>query len=413
MIEVNSTQFPDVLQPIDHIESPGHIRLILKSLFQDSKTTESLLNEIQQKNISNFETILEFLRQKANQTGSSDLIKKFDSYEQDLFKSILAYHPETLPNVKAAFWPNPARVPDANLYSVMPVIKSHHFINKNTPVASAGSCFAVEIAKELQRRKFNYVITENCHSSPEDGILVDDYSNDKAFSGFSANWGMLFTSPSLLQLAQRGFGTREFQKILMPWQKTPSELVYIDPYRENVTFLSPEAYEKDYINHTNAIRKALTSAEYFVFTLGLNECWEFMFDGSFIAQAPPDLPIATLTRLKILTVEENVFYLQSFLNLVRQYNPNLKLILSVSPVPLYATALGMTTDVITANMHSKSVLRVAAQEMVTRNEGVYYFPSFEQVLWCTRDPWESDFRHVNPSAIKAVMDLFEKTFVSS
>jgi hypothetical protein len=115
----------------------------------------------------------------------------------------------------------------------------------------------------------------------------------------------------------------------------------------------------------------------------------------------------------VMTVEENISELQRALNILRVYNPEIKIILSVSPVPFHGTFRGEDYHVIAANNHSKSVLRIAAQQFVESNDNAYYFPSYETVLYCTQEPWADDQRHVSRIAVNNVMKLFEKMFVNT
>ncbi|GAB5374094.1 MAG: hypothetical protein AcusKO_05560 [Acuticoccus sp.] len=55
----------------------------------------------------------------------------------------------------------------------------------------------------------------------------------------------------------------------------------------------------------------------------------------------------------------------------------MRVMLTVSPVPLMTTAL--PRHVLTSTVHSKSMLRVAAQNLVNRDDLVDYFPSYEVV----------------------------------
>ena len=153
-------------------------------------------------------------------------------------------------------------------------------------------------------------------------------------------------------------------------------------------------------------------SEYFVVTLGLNECWEYIPDGSVISRNPKELNFRFLLRPRVLSVEENIDNIQRFFDIVRAHNPDFKLIVSVSPVPFMATWQGSDKHVVTANTHSKAVLRVAAEELASRNEGIFYFPSFEMVTVCTANPWQTDLRHVTPEAVDRVMQLFDTIFVS-
>ena len=133
-------------------------------------------------------------------------------------------------------------------------------------------------------------------------------------------------------------------------------------------------------------------------------------DGSVISRGPKTSHHFALFRHRVLSVDENLACLQRFLDVVRAHNPALKLIVTVSPVPLLATGLADDTHVIAANGHSKAVLRTAAEELRRRNDGVYYFPSYEMVSCCLNDPWEDDTRHVKRAAVAQIMTAFEAAF---
>ena len=95
---------------------------------------------------------------------------------------------------------------------------------------------------------------------------------------------------------------------------------------------------------------------------------EFIPDGSVFSRSPRNAELMSLVRPKVLTVQENVDNIQSFFDIIRKHNPNLKLIISVSPIPFIATVRSKDCHVIEANTHSKAVLRVAAEEIVRTND---------------------------------------------
>ena len=147
-------------------------------------------------------------------------------------------------------------------------------------------------------------------------------------------------------------------------------------------------------------------------TLGLNEAWQYLPDGTYISRNPRNKNLNGLLTHRTLSVEENIDYLQRFVDVVRAHNPNIKLVVTVSPVPFLATGRADEYHVITANGHSKAVLRVAAQEIVERNENVFYFPSYEVVTVCSPEIWTEDQRHVHPDAIRRVMATFDEMFLT-
>jgi hypothetical protein len=119
----------------------------------------------------------------------------------------------------------------------------------------------------------------------------------------------------------------------------------------------------------------------------------------------------SLFRRRQLSVADNVQELERILEVYARHKPEIKLIVSVSPVPLNKTF--SSDHVVVANSLSKAVLRVAAQEFVARHPGTaFYFPSYETVLYGTRAPWEADMRHVSGEAVARVMALFQRMFLA-
>ena len=113
---------------------------------------------------------------------------------------------------------------------------------------------------------------------------------------------------------------------------------------------------------------------------------------------------------KTLTVAENVNNIELFFDTVKKHNPNFKLILSLSPVPFLATGRAETHHVVEANCHSKSTLRVAIEEVVRNNADIYYLPSYEYVTYCSKQPWQSDDRHVRTDTVEQIIQMFSDIF---
>ena len=95
---------------------------------------------------------------------------------------------------------------------------------------------------------------------------------------------------------------------------------------------------------------------------------------------------------------------------MRALNPNVKIVITVSPVPLKTTfefKSAMQADCI-----SKSTLRVVAHEFVTKHPDVVYWPSFEVVRWLGGHvgPYygtdDDSALHIGDDVVKAITDLF-------
>jgi hypothetical protein len=92
--------------------------------------------------------------------------------------------------------------------------------------------------------------------------------------------------------------------------------------------------------------------------------------------------------------------------MMQEANPNIRFILTVSPVPLTATK--SNNHVLVATMESKSILRAVAGQLMTNNTHIDYFPSYEII----NSPafrgvfFESNQRSVNGHGVNFVMDSF-------
>jgi hypothetical protein len=320
----------------------------------------------------------------------------FQTLRKEYRENAEAYKNKMFGGKSYVFWPNPLHKENpSHLNNTPPVSRSFPFITKETKIVSAGSCFAMEIAHYLMKNGFNYVVTE------------DDTRYELPIS--SARWGTIFNTPSFCQLIERSFGVKQLPPII--WTQGKGEgTEYRDPFREDVIYKSKDDYKKDYYTHISKAKKALEEAEVIIITLGVNEVW-FLRNTEFaFAQAPWNIS-PLLAEKKVLSVEENLKFLQRMYDVLKMFNPKVKIIISVSPVPLHASFRGQEAHVIEANCHSKSILRVTAEEFVKRNHEAYYLPSYESVMYCTEGAWEEDLRHVKRSTVEKVMQIFETMFV--
>lgn len=387
----------------DFVTETAHLEELLKAVFKQKKLdekTQLLLNQVYEKfktKTVSFAEVVDFLKKSVPENSESyEMLKQHEAMTS---ANRNAYTPQVYKNSKAVFWPDPTFKDQRSLFTEIPYARTFNMIGRDAAIGSAGSCFAIEIAMRLQRDGYNYVVAEK-----------DPHPKEPQFSKSCARWGTIFNTPSFRQLIERAFGERHLPKLLWSMKGAEGQTQLMDPFREDVIFNSVEEFEKDLETHVAACRKVLSTCDYFVMTLGVNEVWRLKSDGSVFSRAP--WRISThLVEHKVMTVEENLFELESMLKTWRKYNPKVKLIVTVSPVPLHATFRAHEHHVIAANAHSKATLRVVAEEFCKRNEGVFYFPSYESVMYCTENAWEADQRHVSRNAVDKVMKLFETMFL--
>ena len=405
----------------NEIKSFNHVNLLLNSIFTNPEIVKALYDYVCQHdakliNCASATSLLHLCKKviqtqlnpdpsvKINKTIVQALMDLAD-YQDKLIASYDKYSPANKPDPNAIFWPNPVHEKHPrSRFEQAPFVKKYPIMDMQTPIGSAGSCFAFEISKYFQQHGYNYVITER-NDNPESGLVIDGYSPGDAIAKFCANYGILFNSPSFKQLAEKAFAVKSFDKILIE----SDHGIYLDPYRENVFFRSQQAYLNDYQSHLDAVKESFLTCKVFVVTLGLNECWQ-LHDGTVMSRNPRE-NMFQLVQHKVLTVEENIANIQAFFDIIKTHNPDFKLIISVSPVPFLATGRADEHHIITANSHSKAVLLVAAHKLVENNPDMYYLPSYELVTQCAEDAWHEDHRHVKTEVVERVVKMFEEIFV--
>jgi len=305
-------------------------------------------------------------------------------------------------------WPNNSKLKaddPGHYFDILedfPCRQTHRFITRDTAIGSAGSCFALRIAHQLQLWGYNYVIEED--DLPPDMPL--DQIQGTNYRMAPARTGTLFNVVSMRQMVERAFGEWEPEHIL-----SIDKGFWLDPFRRvRASYKDLDGYLEDYQRHSNALRRALLACEAFVLTLGPTEAWKFAHSGDFTSVGPWKVE-PTLVRAHNLTVEEHVDELERLLTCYKRHRPGIKIILSVSPVPLDKT-YSDRLHVVEANALSKAKLRLAADEFASRHpEDVFYFPSYEIVIYGSANPWESDHRHVSSQAVGRVMALFQHMFM--
>ena len=88
------------------------------------------------------------------------------------------------------------------------------------------------------------------------------------------------------------------------------------------------------------------------------------------------------------------------------HNPGVKFIVTVSPVPLTATASGHHVEVATA--YSKAVLRAVCGQLVSEFDNIDYFPSYE-IITSQKNAaryYNDSLREVTAEGVAAAMGTF-------
>jgi hypothetical protein len=273
------------------------------------------------------------------------------------------------------------------------------FLTKRDKIFSAGSCFASNLIPYLNEYQYTYIRTEKSHPR------FRDFPNYLGYETFSAAYGNIYNPRHFLQIIQRAKNL--FSPTEKFWYEAP---FYIDPFRPGLRFnaRSLEEFEILTEHHLHKTLEALNQATVIIFTLGLTEAWESILDGSIYPACPGTIRgtfSAEKYRFKNFQVDDIVSDFLQAATLIRETNKDVRFILTVSPVPLVATATN--TNVVLANMRSKSALRIAAEMICEQLSGCEYFPAYE-IITGPQAPhsfFELDRRSVSSAGVRAVMNL--------
>lgn len=269
-------------------------------------------------------------------------------------------------------------------------------------IATAGSCFAQHISLAIRKRGFCWVDAE-----PAPQGLPDDTAKRFGYGVFSFRTSNIYTTALLRQWVDWALGVRP-----MPAEVWTDGRRFFDPYRPTIEpggFATTEEASLSRQETGRAVKRALEKATIFVFTLGLTEGWMDLETDTVFPMCPGtaagvfDPARHVFRNFSYNSIQDDLLYT---IDLARRLNPDLRFLLTVSPVPLTATASGH--HVLVASTYSKSVLRAVAGDLAEAYDHVDYFPSYEIV---SSPPFRGlcfkpNMREVSPRGVELVMEHF-------
>jgi tetratricopeptide (TPR) repeat protein len=250
----------------------------------------------------------------------------------------------------------------------------------SSSIFTIGSCFARNIERALVERGFTVPTKSNWAEGFDrfnlDNVMLNNYGVPSIYN--TLNWAL---EPDGYNLAQHFLEVYpgKYCDLDMPRSIPIDSLEVVTARREKV------------LNLTRSIKHC----DLLVLTLGLVEVWWDIQSQSYLNMRPPSVLIGAHQgrfELHVLSFEDVISDLRKIALLLNRHCPKIKVIISVSPVPLNATYTH--DDVCVANTYSKSVLRTAAATICAENERFDYFPSYESIMLSDRQlAWERDLIH--------------------
>lgn len=275
-------------------------------------------------------------------------------------------------------------------------------IEPTAKIFTAGSCFAQHVGRALRANGFTVLDAE-----PAPSAVSDRTAQRFGYRMYSARYGNIYTMRQMLQLVQEATGA--FVPTVPVWQ---TDDTFFDSQRPGVEpdgLASPQDVMAHRVRHLALVRRAIEAADVFVFTLGLTESWLHRTGGDVYPMAPGTLAgnfDPEVYEFKNFTVDEVFRDFVRFRRRIRQIRPNARFVLSVSPVPLTATASGKHVQI--ASTYSKSVLRAAAGMAYDSFRDVDYVPAYEIITAPANHGvyFAANKRSVTPQGVAAAMGAF-------
>ena len=243
-----------------------------------------------------------------------------------------------------------------------------------------GSCFTEHIGNSLEELKFS--VLQNPH-----GILFDPSSVCKSLISYVEK--KQYCENDLFQL----------NEVWHSWQHH-SRFSNID--RQEALRIINASQEKAH--------NFLKEADWIIMTLGSS----FTYRLTGLADGRAGEGVANCHRAPgqwfekyLLSIDEIVSMLDTCYHRLMQFNPNLKIIFTVSPVR-------HIRDGVVENNRSKARLIEAVHHMVNKFDRLHYFPAYELVIDVLRDYrfYDIDLAHPNYLATSFVLEKFSESCIA-
>ncbi|MFH0843647.1 MAG: GSCFA domain-containing protein [Bacteroidota bacterium] len=253
---------------------------------------------------------------------------------------------------------------------------SAHMITYDDPVMFIGSCFAGSIGSKLEAGRMPVMINPS---------------------------GTVYNPVSVINTLNSVIEAREYMEK--------------DLYNHNGTWLSFDHYTDfssgnkqevlERINKkTTEAFKFLSKAQFLFITFGTARVFRHVESGRIVSNCHK-IPAAEFKR-ELLTVDDIADIWKSQLDMLRTFNPGLKVVFTISPVRHWK-------DGPYGNQVSKSTLFLAVERLLEHPSLPQYFPAYELVMDDLRDYrfYDGDMLHLSDAAIDYIWNAFMRCYFNN
>lgn len=264
---------------------------------------------------------------------------------------------------------------DINLRTKIPIQTYNFNIDYKSKLMFIGSCFTENIGNKLKNAKFNVNINPF-------GILYNPISVKNSLNILMQE--KLFNESDIFFFNER-------------WNS----------YFHHSNFSYPNKNKTlNNINlHIKASSKYLKETDILFITFGTSWVYELANTKQVVSNCHK-VPAKEFNR-KILEVNEITSEYFKLVDDLQKFNRNLKIIFTISPIR-------HIKDGLSENNLSKSILKIAINEIIKKKNNCYYFPAYEILIDDLRDYrfYEKDLLHPNNIAIEYIFNNLGNSFFS-
>lgn len=262
------------------------------------------------------------------------------------------------------------------LQTQIPLSKeTRHPIDYNSKLFLLGSCFSENMGKKFDYFKFQIV------QNP---------------------FGILFHPKAIETLVTHAINEKVYtEKDLFPLNERYHSF---DAHSQ----LSHASEENLLAQLNEAIRQThqqLSASSHIVITLGTAWVYRFIEEDCIVANCHK-VPQKKFLK-ELLSIDDISESLDSIVTLIREINPSVNFIFTVSPVR-------HLRDGFVENQRSKAHLIAAIHQIVEPRKRIFYFPSYELMMDELRDYrfYAEDMIHPNTTAINYIWEKFSESWIS-
>ena len=255
-------------------------------------------------------------------------------------------------------------------------------INYRDKILLTGSCFTEHIGNSLSELKFSVLQNPN-------GILFDPRSVCHSLLSYTEN--KQYKKEDLFFL----------NEVWNSWE-----------HHSRFSNINSEFCLKTINESQQEAHDFLRTTDWLIITLGSSFSYQLTNEASAAGKQRDD-GVANCHRAPsqwfnkhLLSIDEIVSLLDTAYHRLKQFNPGLKIIFTISPVR-------HIRDGVIENNRSKARLIESVHHMINKLPGLYYFAAYELVIDVLRDYrfYDVDMVHPNYPATEFVMEKFRENFI--